>query len=144
MPVSRTPPPRRRAKSRPSVGGIPSKDAYFDPSAATGSNFSPGGPARRKAVSAAGMILIRMGRRRHTPLAEGQLRSHLLLGLRSIYRVRAVEADHVLAEVVRVPGLAVGSVVRLRRSVVEGMAVADRGCAGIDDELHATLVRWAA
>ena len=90
---------------------------------------------------------MRRRRRDRTPLAAGQLRSQLLLGLRATYRVRAVEGEHVVVEAVRVPNLAAGTVLRLRRDAVEAMAVVEAAASEaetVDAELQAALRHWAA
>jgi hypothetical protein len=88
-----------------------------------------------------------MGRGRRTSLAVGQLRTQRVLNSTATYRVvELADRENVRVEVVAAPGLTPGQIVRLSRASVARMPLVAPAASGtsLDDELRATLDRWAA
>jgi hypothetical protein len=78
------------------------------------------------------------------PSAVGQLVSQRLLGYSALYRVAEVEADHVRLQVLHVPGLREGAMVRVTRQAAEMMAATITTPATVSDDLAGALRDWAA
>jgi hypothetical protein len=80
----------------------------------------------------------------HPPMNPGELRQHVLLRTRAIYRIEEIERDHVWVSVVSAPGLQPGERVKMTKGAVEAMRVVGQEAADMQplppltDETSAT------
>jgi hypothetical protein len=66
------------------------------------------------------------------------------MGTSAVYRLEAIEDDHVRVAVVRAPGLAPGSRFRLTATAVEQMARIESPATSVAEDLLRAVGAWAS